>query len=178
VRLVLLELAAYWALTVGAVLTVNWGFVTCSAFLVGCASLRSWAIEWVVFALWPVAAALAVSALALGSRVGVRFDCRALACGVPGDLMVANAVAIGQLAAAGLLLAVVTANVAYGSSGAGALGTSLQLGPGIGALGCHWALALLYAREAALVRGAHGRQPPPPAREPAEEPTDADGARA
>lgn len=144
--------AASWALTLGAILTVNWGFVTCSDFVSGCASFHSWAIEWTVFALWPLGSAVATSALAAASRVWGGRACRALECGVPFELTLARALAVGQSAAAGILLAVVAANEGYGTSGAGPLGADLQLGPGIGSLGLHLALAVMRIRDAARVR--------------------------
>lgn len=150
--IVLLWEIASWALTLGAVLTVNWGFVTCNDFLRGCASFHSWAIEWTVFALWPLGSAVAISTLAAAHRLGRACVCRAIECGLPLELMVVRSIAVGQAAATGILLAVVAVNAAYGTSGAGQLGADLQLGPGIGSLGCHAALAVMRAREAAYVR--------------------------
>ncbi|KAJ1623070.1 hypothetical protein T492DRAFT_1057760, partial [Pavlovales sp. CCMP2436] len=151
-KVVGLLLLADWVLTLGAVLTVNWGFVTCSNFLQGCGTFHSWAIEWAVFALWPIGSAVAMTTLHAVHRLGRACDCRAIACGVPSELMVVRAVAVGQVGAAGILLAVISANSAYGTSGAGALGADLAIGPGLGALGCHTSLAVLRVREAVLVR--------------------------
>lgn len=182
---VLWEVAS-WALTVGAVLTVNWGFVTCSSILSdlarGCASFHSWAIEWTVFALWPIGSALALSALAGAHVLGRACVCRALACGLPFELMVVRSVAVGQGCAAAILLAVVAANGIYGSSKAGALGADLQLGPGIGSLCSHAALAVMRARQALYVRahttfGSAGHARREPSHEPDVAVLDGGGAR-
>lgn len=67
------------------------------------------------------------------------------------ELRTARAIALGQVMLVALQLAVVIANCALGTSGAYTSGAELQLGPGLGALGLHAALALVRLRWAAHI---------------------------
>ncbi|KAG8465093.1 hypothetical protein KFE25_012456 [Diacronema lutheri] len=137
-----------WSLTVGAIRTNSLGSVICSDFLQSCAGGHNFLFDFCVFVAWPVGSLVAAT-MVLANQLGRRGGCAP--CQGKCERTTVLGIARGQVVLAVAQLAVVSANEVLGSSAAFVTqGAQLQLGPGIGALGLHVALALVRLRWTAL----------------------------